>query len=750
MAAVGRLQHPGLLPILHADVAHAGDGLPIAYVITPHLDGETLRARLAREGELPLDDALRLLAEIAEAVAVLHAHDAVHGGIRPEAIRLVGRHALLAEAGLTAGAAADAADDQEALARMGGELLGGGMPPARASDALARAQAIDPARRFPDMTALAAALHAARRDVTTARRAARRAATPAPVARRRSRPSVSGESARVATPIEAQSSRPAPRRRRTMVLGALATVLIGGGALLAGDGAAPTDAARAAPDADPRRIAVLYFDDRTADRSLGYLADGLTEELIGRLAEVQGLDVVSRNGSAAVRSLRAPRDSIARLLGAGTLVLGAVEPAGAGRVRVTAQLLDARGTEIRRTALEAPAADPIAARDALATQVTAFLRERLGEEVRARAQRATTRSAEAWVLLQRAEQRRKQAEEAATAGDSAAAARHFAAADSIALLAVQSDRAWSAPVVLRSRVAYRQSRLAVDDPLAARPRIDDGIALAGAALALDSSDADALELRGNLRYWKWLLRLEQQAAAADRLLADARADLEASTRLQPLQAGAWGSLSHLYYQTSEMTDVLLAARRAYEADAWLENAATIVDRLFLAAYDLEQVADAEHWCQEGVRRFPSDGRFVLCRLYLMTMRGQPADVDRAWALAGSDAVRHDAASGAGDYRRREARMVTAAILARAGLRDSARAVVATARAGTDLDPSRDLQHLEAFVQMQLADRNAALRALKVFLAANPEVREDLAADPGWWFRDLADDPGFRLLVGDPG
>jgi hypothetical protein len=89
----------------------------------------------------------------------------------------------------------------------------------------------------------------------------------------------------------------------------------------------------------------------------------------------------------------------------------------------------------------------------------------------------------------------------------------------------------------------------------------------------------------------------------------------------------------------------------------------------------------------------------------------------------------------------------AAVLARAGLADSARSVIATARAGADIDPSRDLYQTEAFVQLQLGDRAAALAALKQFLVANPEYRDGLAEDPGWWFRDLAQDPGFKAATG---
>ncbi len=78
----------------------------------------------------------------------------------------------------------------------------------------------------------------------------------------------------------------------------------------------------AATGLDPRRLAVLYFDDRSRDGALSFMADGLTESLIDELANVQGLDVVSRNGSAEYRDSGLRPDSIARLLNAGTYVSG--------------------------------------------------------------------------------------------------------------------------------------------------------------------------------------------------------------------------------------------------------------------------------------------------------------------------------------------------------------------------------------------------------------------------------------------
>jgi serine/threonine-protein kinase len=552
-------------------------------------------------------------------------------------------------------------------------------------------------------------------------------------------------------PVETLPAVPTPSPNRRLVVGlasALLLVVLAFGAyalLVRPKGGA---AVVASTDADARRVAVLYFQDESPQGELRYLADGLTENLIRELASVQTLSVVSRNGVAPFRGSTTGRDSIARALQVGTLVTGAVEPAGGGKVRVTTRLVDAGGTEIARSSFEQEAGNAVVMQDSLASRVAASLRARLGEEVRLRELRSRTKSTDAWIALQRAEQARKEAEAAVVSGDTAGIIRSFALADSFAHIASERDPEWNAPTVLRAGIMYRRSRLAVENPIAAGRFIDQGLALTETVLGRDNADPDALELRGNLRYWKYLLRLVQ-GPDAERLLADAQSDLEASVRLNPSQAGALGSLSHLYYNApgKSLTDVILAARRAYEADAYLDNAPTILTRLFYAAYDEDQAVDAVKWCNEGQRRFPADSRFVTCQLWIMTMRGQNAEPDSAWTLARNDAITRDAATGSGAFREHEARMLVAAVLARAGLNDSAKAVARAARADTEIDPQRSLYDIDSFVHLLAGDKAEALRSLKVYLAANPSRIKDFTPDPGWRFRDLQTEPGFRDLVG---
>ena len=90
-----QLQHPHIVPLLHA--ASRGD---LAYYTMPRVEGESLRVRLLREGELPIPDAVRLLRDVADALAYAHAHGVVHRDIKPDNILVSGHHGVVTDFGV--------------------------------------------------------------------------------------------------------------------------------------------------------------------------------------------------------------------------------------------------------------------------------------------------------------------------------------------------------------------------------------------------------------------------------------------------------------------------------------------------------------------------------------------------------------------------------------------------------------------------------------------------------------------------
>ena len=94
------LQHPHILSLFDSGEA---DGL--VFYVMPYVEGESLRDRLNREHQLPIDDALRIAREVGDALQYAHAHDIIHRDIKPENVLLQSGHALVADFGIALAAA---------------------------------------------------------------------------------------------------------------------------------------------------------------------------------------------------------------------------------------------------------------------------------------------------------------------------------------------------------------------------------------------------------------------------------------------------------------------------------------------------------------------------------------------------------------------------------------------------------------------------------------------------------------------
>jgi tetratricopeptide (TPR) repeat protein/tRNA A-37 threonylcarbamoyl transferase component Bud32 len=89
------LQHPHIVPV-HA-AAQVGD---LFYYTMPLVEGESLRAKLAREGELPVSEAIKILMDVADGLAYAHARGVVHRDIKPDNILISGQHAVVTDFGV--------------------------------------------------------------------------------------------------------------------------------------------------------------------------------------------------------------------------------------------------------------------------------------------------------------------------------------------------------------------------------------------------------------------------------------------------------------------------------------------------------------------------------------------------------------------------------------------------------------------------------------------------------------------------
>src|SRR5437899_10638766 len=297
-----KLSHPHIVPILAADeclfVPDGPDGL--CYYIMPYIAGESLRVRLAREQTLPLEDALHITFQVADALGYAHGHGVIHRDVKPENILLSGDQAFVADFGIAraisaAGAVAGqtltaAGQPVGSLAYMSPEQLVG----SRAIDArtdvyslacvlyemlVGQPPLLDVAEgSAPGHAALDHSLRAQRVGPRTARLitdAMSRALAAQPGARFASVDEFAAH-------LKGAVVRPLGTGAWIPRIGVKASLLAGaaGVALAAAGGVLFADRARAI---DPRRVVVTGFEDLTGDpalASLGHMAaDWVTQEL---------------------------------------------------------------------------------------------------------------------------------------------------------------------------------------------------------------------------------------------------------------------------------------------------------------------------------------------------------------------------------------------------------------------------------------------------------------------------------------
>jgi serine/threonine-protein kinase len=109
IATTANLHHPHILPLYDSGrTPEPSDGL--LYYVMPFVEGESLRDRLKREQQLPLDDALRIAREVADALSYAHGHGVIHRDIKPENILLESGHALVADFGIARAVSTAGAD----------------------------------------------------------------------------------------------------------------------------------------------------------------------------------------------------------------------------------------------------------------------------------------------------------------------------------------------------------------------------------------------------------------------------------------------------------------------------------------------------------------------------------------------------------------------------------------------------------------------------------------------------------------
>jgi serine/threonine-protein kinase len=416
-----QLRHPHILPLYDSGTA---GGHP--FYVMPYVEGETLRERLEREGCLPLEDAVRIGREVADALQFAHDRGIVHRDIKPENIFLSAGHAAVADFGIaraadvaglkltdtglalgtptymspeqaTADPKVDGRADQYALGCVVYEMLSGGPPFSGSTSQMVMARhTADAVPPISTVRSVPAALEAA----------VVKALAKVPADRW---PTVRAFADALEPSARATSDRPvgAGARRRIVpwLAGAAAVLVVGVVAWPRWFG----DAARASKHAAPdvlRSIAVLPFT-YSGDTAFAPLAEGMSEGLTTGLVRVEGL-AFPVGGFARARELRdqlGDPKQIGRKLGVNTIVTGTVEILGK-RIRITTQLVNVvDGALVWQQRFygdlgDGETADLFSLQDNMAEQIVAALRPELTPAKRAvAAQGIRTRNLEALRLL---------------------------------------------------------------------------------------------------------------------------------------------------------------------------------------------------------------------------------------------------------------------------------------------------------------------------------------------------------------
>ena len=312
-----RLQHPHIVPVFDS-----GNIEGQLFFVMPLIEGESLRAKLQREKRLDVEQAVRIVREVADALDYAHSEGVVHRDLKPENILMTRGHALLADFGI---ARASKARDDVALTQAGVSL---GTPAYMSPELASGETGVGPASDVYALGCILFELLTGQPPFTGATYQAilvKRFTTDPPRVR-----SVRPDVPQAYDDAIARSLERDPAQR-------VQTAHAFAEALAAGAAARPEAAHE--PAVGARSIVVLPFDNLSPDPNDAYLADGLTEELIADLSRVKALRVIARNSSAAAYQRTKDLKEISRLLDVRYLLEGSVRRAGR-QLRITAQLID--------------------------------------------------------------------------------------------------------------------------------------------------------------------------------------------------------------------------------------------------------------------------------------------------------------------------------------------------------------------------------------------------------------------------
>lgn len=371
------LQHPHIVPVHSAGIA--GE---LPYYTMPFIEGESLRARISRSGELPVNEAVRILRDVLGALAYAHEHGVVHRDIKPDNVLLTGSHAVVADFGVakalrastqtssgitslgvalgtpaymspeqaTADPSTDHRSDIYSVGAMAYEMLSGHqLFESRSAQAMLAAQATE--KPVPLDTVRPSVSHGLSGLIM-------QALEKRPADRPQSAREMLDALEAAVTPTAgtvpfgvrtSNASNPNRSRNRSLAVGVVIVLIIAVAALWMRSRPNARATTSTAANNIPS-LAVLPFENLGKSED-AYFADGMTEEISSRLGELSGLRIIGRQSVRSYANTAKPVRQIGEELGVQYVLTGSVRwdrsQAGHSRVRISPALLRADdGTQV--------------------------------------------------------------------------------------------------------------------------------------------------------------------------------------------------------------------------------------------------------------------------------------------------------------------------------------------------------------------------------------------------------------------
>ena len=398
--------------------------------------------------------------------------------------------------------------------------------------------------------------------------------------------------------IQTTARAPGRHRRRNVTLLVVAGVVI---SVAAGFFLLPRASARKID----KSIAVLPFENLSAEKESTYFAEGIQNEILTKLATVRDLKVISRTSTAKYQSKPANLKTVAQELGVSTILEGTVQRAG-DKVRVNVQLIDARtDAHLWAKSYDRDFKDVLSVESEVAAQIADALKANLSPIESHVLAAARTENSEAYDLFLRGQYEFHQAESGINAAGYDRADAFYRQA-----LALDPNFAEAAAELARSRL----SRHWFVSPLTPA-ELEEVKSLVDRALALAPSSPEAHFALGLFFYW------------GHRQYENALAEFNRTLELQPNNADARAFCAWVYRRRGEWERSLTDSQRAEELDP---RDSSIPTNIGVTCYALRLWKDAEHAELRALAIDPHNTQAAMFLVLIrLTMTGDVASARRA-------------------------------------------------------------------------------------------------------------------------